>query len=317
MPESYQLQYDERGRPYFQRPGQPKRYVSPVSMGGTRPDDTTSIFHSRPQWNARAGQWETPFDWGNLMNVGVGAGLGAGVASAAGLFGGAAGTAGSGGFGVPGLGAAGSPGGAFYGAAAPAAARGFLGRSAGNWLTDALFAGLPAITGLIGAKTASDASDRAAQIQADAFDRGLTQQREMYETDRADFAPYRDAGGRAVTRMADLTANYTPPSMPASVSRRLTGAGDTYTPIPSGGRSMADLARPSGYGQTPAAAANRPTPQASQQPAPVSTTMPVDGRPALITASHTVRMQAPTGEQQDVPLERVAFFESRGARRVA
>lgn len=99
MPEAadYGLKYDEQGKPYYDVPGQPGRrsYVSPVALGGKAPDDTTGIFHSAPQWNQNEGKWETPIDWGNVLNVGVGAGLGLGVADAAfpSLFG--AGTGGS------------------------------------------------------------------------------------------------------------------------------------------------------------------------------------------------------------------------------
>lgn len=95
---SWDLQYDEQGRPFYATPDHPqRRYVSPVAMGtGQRPEDTTSIFHKRPEWNAESGQWDTPFDWGNLLNIGVGAGLGAGVIDAAMAAGGGAAGAGGG-----------------------------------------------------------------------------------------------------------------------------------------------------------------------------------------------------------------------------
>lgn len=98
MADGYQIQYDETGRPYFQFPGQKRNYVSPVALGGQRPEDTTSILHHGPQWNQHAGKWETPFDWGNFLNIVVGAGLGAGAIDAiAGAGGAAAGGAGAGG----------------------------------------------------------------------------------------------------------------------------------------------------------------------------------------------------------------------------
>lgn len=91
---AYDIQYESDGRPYTWIGGQvggKKSYISPVAMGtGTRPDDNTGIFRKGPQWNASSGKWETPIDWGNILNVGVAGGLGAGALSAAGLFGGAA-----------------------------------------------------------------------------------------------------------------------------------------------------------------------------------------------------------------------------------
>lgn len=85
------LQYDERGRPYYVTADGQRNYVSPVAMGAEPSPDETGVFHSRPEWNQESGDWETPFDWGNLLNVGVGGLLGAGALSAAGAFGGAGG----------------------------------------------------------------------------------------------------------------------------------------------------------------------------------------------------------------------------------
>lgn len=85
------VQYDEQGRPFTYVGGTSRRsYISPVAMGGQAPEDTTGIFRQGPQWNNNTGTWETPIDWGNILNVGIAGGLGAGAASAAGLFGGGA-----------------------------------------------------------------------------------------------------------------------------------------------------------------------------------------------------------------------------------
>lgn len=89
------MQYDEQGRPYFLTQDGQRSYVSPVAMGQKPPEDNTGIFHSAPQWNQHSGNFETPFDWGNLLSMGVAGGLGAGAASAAGLFGGGASAGGS------------------------------------------------------------------------------------------------------------------------------------------------------------------------------------------------------------------------------
>lgn len=85
------MQYDERGRPYFLLQDGSRSYVSPVAMGEQPPPDNTGIFHKAPEFNQHSGNFETPFDWGNLLSMGVAGGLGAGAASAAGLFGGGAG----------------------------------------------------------------------------------------------------------------------------------------------------------------------------------------------------------------------------------
>ena len=82
---NYNIQYDAQGRPFFWvngTVGGAKRYVSPVAMGGEAPEDTTGIFRKRPQWNQDKGEFETPIDWGNILNVGVGSALTAGAANA-------------------------------------------------------------------------------------------------------------------------------------------------------------------------------------------------------------------------------------------
>ena len=76
------VQYDELNRSFIWRPDGSKNYISPVAMGGQAPEDTTGIFRQRPQWNQNSAEWETPIDWGNIMNLGVAGGLGAGAASA-------------------------------------------------------------------------------------------------------------------------------------------------------------------------------------------------------------------------------------------
>lgn len=326
MPEGYQLQYDEQNRPYFQLPGQPRRYVSPVAMGERPPEDKTGMFRSRPQWNARTGKFETPFDWGNLATMATIGALTGGAANAF-MAGPAAASSGLPSYmaapGVP-YGVNAGVGGVASGLVPPAVTGGGgvmkvlknIGKS--SWLHDALFAGLPAIAGLFGTKMASNASKRAAQIQADAYRDALKQTREMYDIDRADFQPYLTAGHAAVTRMGDLLANSSPPPLPASVQRRLTGQGDTYTPsidqrtgerVPAP-RTMADLARPVGAGQTPAANVAPPIPASVVSPPgpPVSTKMPVPLR---------IRVQAPDGEIRELPEPQALKAMQLGARRVS
>lgn len=83
MRRDYGIRVDEHGRQYLDRPGQQNRqYISPVARGEAPPADTTGVFRSRPRWNQRTGRWETPIDWTNIANMGVGAGLTAGVGNA-------------------------------------------------------------------------------------------------------------------------------------------------------------------------------------------------------------------------------------------
>lgn len=96
MRSDYGVKQGAQGTNYTQFPGQSDpNYISPVAFGEAPPPDTTGILHHAPQWNNHSGNWETPFDWGNLLNIGVGAGLGAGALDAFGAFGAGAG-AGSG-----------------------------------------------------------------------------------------------------------------------------------------------------------------------------------------------------------------------------
>jgi hypothetical protein len=153
------------------------------------------------------------------------------------------------------------------------------------WLLPAILSGLPAITNLFGARTAAKASDRASEISAQGYREALAQQRALYEQDRADFAPYLQAGGAAVTRMSDLLSRSAPPSLPASVQRRLGPARPAAPPATSA-LSFADL-RSSGFGRTPQA-------QAGHGP--------------------TVRMEIRPGLIKEVPAEFVDTWTARGAR---
>jgi hypothetical protein len=81
------VQYDEKGRPYILMADGRRNYISPAAFGEPVPEDTTGMFRQAPQWNNQKGEWETPIDWTNIANIGVGAGLTAGGLSAFGAFG--------------------------------------------------------------------------------------------------------------------------------------------------------------------------------------------------------------------------------------
>lgn len=158
-------------------------------------------------------------------------------------------------FGVPGLGAAGAPGGALYGAAAPTGGGGgFLsglwggvkkvggalnpfrrgdgeggGFSARDWLDLAMFGG-NTVAGLWAANKQAGASDRAAELELEGYREGLAFLREQWEKYNKDYEPFLTAGQGAIGRLSTRMEGAAPPGMPASVQRRLTGPGETYTP---------------------------------------------------------------------------------------
>lgn len=108
------LQVDEQGRPFNLRKGR-INYLSPVAFDPTTaPTQGGGLLHSRPQWNGKTGQWETPINWGNVVSLGTAGVLTAGLANAV-MGGGAAATAPS---------AAGATGGATSGGVLPSAAIG-------------------------------------------------------------------------------------------------------------------------------------------------------------------------------------------------
>jgi hypothetical protein len=89
------VQFDAGRGLYFMDTPRGRNYISPAAFGEKPPDDTTGIFHSGPQWDTKKGDWVTPFDWGNLLNVAVGTALTAGAGTA--LAGGGAASAAGGG----------------------------------------------------------------------------------------------------------------------------------------------------------------------------------------------------------------------------
>lgn len=283
------VQYDAQGRAFILSNGK-KNYISPVAMGQAKPKDTTGMFRQAPQWNNRTGTWETPIDWTNIANAAVIGGLTAGAANA---FMAAPAAASVGPTSMSGLTAAESATAAAYGGGTTAStvAGGAAGMAGKSWIADALFQGLPAIGNLWGTKMASDASAEGARIQAAAYDRGQRQLREMYDQDRADFAPYREAGGAAITNMAALQASTPRLQMPASVQARI------------GGSNMASLSQPG------VSTAQAPFLRTAQPGVSAAGPVPMSGQ--------MVTMVSPTGQTKVIESSQVAHYERLGARRVA
>lgn len=60
------------------------------SVQAPKPAGGGGLVHGAMEWDTKEGKWKSPIDIGKVASWGVGAGLGAGVADAAGLFGGGA-----------------------------------------------------------------------------------------------------------------------------------------------------------------------------------------------------------------------------------
>jgi hypothetical protein len=60
------------------------------------------------------------------------------------------------------------------------------------------------IGGLLGASSAKKGVDKATAAQVDAYNKGIAEEQRQYDTTRADFAPYRDAGTAALPKINDL-----------------------------------------------------------------------------------------------------------------
>ncbi len=290
----YNLQHEADGRAFYWVNGVvggSKNYVSPVAMGtGERPEDTTSIFHAKPQWDAQKGEWVTPFDWGNVATLATAGVLGAGIGDLA--FGGA--------------GAAGAGGSAASTAGPTAATTSLTGgttASVGSLLTKSLLNyGIPLAGGIINGVIQSKAISSAQKAEQEALDKALAAERErdaytrahdaeqsMYDRARYDEAtnydrnryasyiktlePYRQTGTAANDRMGQILGlNFTPNS------------GTTYP-------QLADVA------DTPV--------NLSQQFRPLSTGL----------QGQLVTMVAPNGETSQVPNELVDHYMQLGARR--
>src|SRR3990167_965203 len=96
-PTSQVLRDPVTGAPYDLNARGERIYTSPLAFGRTPatapPADTTGIFRSRPRWNTKKGEWETPMDWGNVWSLVAGGGLAAGGGAA--IAGGAGGGGGA------------------------------------------------------------------------------------------------------------------------------------------------------------------------------------------------------------------------------
>lgn len=164
-------------------------------------------------------------------------------------------------------------------------------------------AGIAAAGSVASAAIQSRAAGRAADTQSRAAQDAIERSRQIYEQQRADQAPYRNAGASAVTTLGGLMG------LPMS-------SGDA-NPLPAAApRAPQDM--PAGPQETGwQAIRNRLT----NMP-PGSSLQDLGNRVQTAQAQtgssyrRSVRLQAPDGEIADVPEEDADFFLSRGARRV-
>lgn len=155
---------------------------------------------------------------------------------------------------------------------------------------------IPAIIGagasLVGAKMSSNASQDAAKTQSAAADKALAAQQQGYQTQRADFSPYLQAGTAALGRLGQTAGTYTG-GMPAPQAPR-PGLGQLGTPPPSMPTTMSAM----------------PSVPSGQMPPPQGRAMAGMTPPAggLIT------VQAPTGETAKMTQAQAQMAVQKGAR---
>lgn len=161
--------------------------------------------------------------------------------------------------------------------------------------------GVSGAMGLYGAKKQADAGKQAAQVQTDYGNKALDLQKQMYEQDRADQAPYRNIAYGALNTLGSMMGpsfnaggGGFRPSMGGQPSGSANGAppmaqglhlGSTAPPSP---MTPQDLPAPVsvGSGMTPAAAAN---------------------------GGDTVLMRAPNGATARIPRDQVSHYAAKGA----
>lgn len=62
--------YFPQGNPYFERPGEDRRYMSPDVMGQRRDNDGHTFFSNPDKWNPQAQRYESGGrNWGNIMSL--------------------------------------------------------------------------------------------------------------------------------------------------------------------------------------------------------------------------------------------------------
>jgi hypothetical protein len=187
-------------------------------------------------------------------------------------------------------------------------------------------AGIAGGTSLASAAIGSHAAGKASDQQQESADKALALQQQMYQQQRADVAPWRNAGGQAVTTLSGLmglpagpAAGQTEPVSPADQRSAQLAAfgpgvgavlgrwnrGQPYSADVLGGMAPGRQAQlrsldPGGFAQTPEQLAGVGQAVGQAQ-----------------TSSGYATMQSPDGkETQQVPVDQVAHYQQMGARRI-
>lgn len=318
-------------------------YVDPQTWGAKPPADDSSFWHNGTTWDPQTGTYVNPINWGNIAGLAIGAGIG-GVALAgaagAGAGGGAAGSAAGGtGAATTGTGALGA-GGGFGGAAGSMAGLGGVtggagaGAGAGSMgigsaITSAVInQGIPTVASIISGMIQSGAIQNGQNITQQDFMAALAIQKQMFDTRQAQLAPYRATGTAALSKLSDLMglpSSGGGPSMPppaastgpslnpgasASGNPTLGAVNPTnpYNPGPGGGMTLGSLGMPN---VSPSGGYTTQNPALAPQAGPGTPTMP--GQTGPVTPG-SLRMKAPNGTVEEVPLEQVAHYQALGAK---
>lgn len=151
-------------------------------------------------------------------------------------------------------------------------------------------AGIGAAASLIGAGINAHSSSSAADKQAQAAEKALALQKETRDQQRQDRAGYLAAGNQALSYLGDYLGKQQNMALPSAFQN----------PYQTASASLGSFAQAQPMGTRPAV---RPAPTGPQGPA-----QPMPGGP-----SSMVKMVAPTGERQMVPMSQVKHYQQLGA----
>lgn len=179
---------------------------------------------------------------------------------------------------------------------------------------------------LFGAKKGADASEKAADQQAQAAREALALQQRMFEQTRADLAPYREQGGQGLTALTALLGLPTSGARSTDLPPAASTAPRTAPPLPpwSNPQTLPRLAQEGFFGpgaiRIPREEYQRmrdmgwTTEQIAAATRSRVAAGPAGGNP--LAASPGVRLRAPNGQIQVVPADQADFYVARGATRV-
>lgn len=182
-------------------------------------------------------------------------------------------------------------------------------------------AGISAGTQVAGAKMASNASNKAADQQVQATDKGLALQRDIYSQQVAGMQPYATGGLNAYNSLNSLmglpivgaAAPAAPGTATGPVDPMVANIPANRRATPENGTGVFAIPRRGTLGEATQSSYRSP---ASGVVAGQQQAQPTGGSFAVRRDGGMVQMQSPTGELATVPADQVDHFTSLGARRV-